>query len=115
MKRYISYFQSVITIGILTEAENRGEAERLAAAKLSDKNNINHCYFSQTDFDIADTEEWQPEFEETQNQEGLKFAFNPSEEVRNVIASRLCKATEELTQEDIAEFVKESVELSLGH
>lgn len=114
-KGYISYFQSVMTVGILTESENELEAGDQAKKKLADKNEVNHCYFGQTDFQLSGIEEWKPEFEKISDEtkDGLKFVFDPSDEVKGVIAARQQKSIDDLTNEDIAGFVKESVENQL--
>lgn len=53
-KTYVSYFQSVITIGILTKAKSIEEAERKAT--LARENNVAH-FFEQTPMEMSDTEE----------------------------------------------------------
>jgi len=110
--RYISYFQSVITVGILTNAKNKEEAEKLAKDKMSNKDGVNYCAFEQTDFEPTHTEEWNPEFE-LDFRNSNTFHFNPDDRTRNIIATRLQKNTEDLTEDDIGMFVKESLEKSL--
>lgn len=109
-KRYVSYFQSVITIGILTSANNIEEAEKRASKKFKDEDGVNHCFFEQSPFEASDTEEWNAEFEST---EGEGFKFNPSEETRNIIATRMQKDVSELTEDDLESFIKGSIENSL--
>ena len=114
MGKYISYFQSVITIGVLSEGKNAEEASLKAEKKLLSKDGVNHCVFEQTDFKLSETEVWEPEFEtEEVSQDGLHFRFNPDDRTRNIIATRMQKRVEDLTQEDCERFVKEAIEDSL--
>ena len=113
-KKYISYFQSVITIGILSNGENASEAASEASKKLLSKDGVNHCVFDQTNFKLSETEEWNPEFEaEDVSEDGFHFRFNPDNQTRNVIATRMQKQVDELTDEDCERFVKEAIEFSL--
>lgn len=113
-KKYISYFQSVITIGILSNGENASEAASKASKKLLSKDGVNHCVFDQTNFKLSETEEWNPEFEvEDASKDGLQFRFNPDDQTRNIIATRMQKQADELTEEDCERFVKEAIESSL--
>lgn len=112
-ERYISYFQSVITLGITSEGETEQEAMDNAKAKLTNKDGVNHCFFDQTPFEIVATEDWEPEIEASKEATGLKFNFDPSEETKNVIATRLQKDVQDLTDEDYEEFVKGSLQKAL--
>jgi len=113
-KKYISYFQSVITIGVLSEGENTIEASSNANKKLLSKDGVNYCVFDQTDFKLSEIEEWNPEFEtENVSEDGFRFRFNPDERTRNIITTRMQKKAGELTEEDCERFVKEAIESSL--
>jgi len=112
-KRHISYFQSVITLGILTDGETIEEASKKASHKMKDSEGVDHCFFDQTNFEIVGSEEWSPEIESEKDVEGFKFNFSPSDETKNVIATRLQKDITDLTDEDIEIFVKESLQKSL--
>jgi len=110
-KQYISYFQSVITLGIVTDGENAEEASHRAAIKMKESDCVNHCFFDQTNFELVGTDTWNPELEANpEDGEGICFHFNPSEKTKNVIATRLCKAAKDLTEEDFETFVKESLQ-----
>lgn len=112
-KRHISYFQSVITLGILTEGETKEEAISRASRKMEQHEGVDHCFFDQTPFENVATEEWSPELESKTAEEGLSFNFNPSDKTKNVIATRLQKDVDELTDEDYELFIKESLQKSL--
>jgi hypothetical protein len=109
---YVSYFQSVITVGVMTSAHNVKEAKEKAKKKLIDKQ-LNYCFFDQTPFKLTETEKCNVELQKYREGNGVVFAFNPDYKTKNVIATRLLKKPEELTEDDYATFVKESVELSL--
>jgi len=114
--RYISYFQSVITIGILNVADTEQEASKQAFKKLTNKDGVNHCFFDQTNFELEKTEEWKPEFSSEALGEingDMIFNINLSLETKSIIATRLQKDIEELTDADYTNFLKESVQQSL--
>ena len=56
-KDYIVYFQSVITVGIVTKARNQEDAEEKAKNKLKD-GGFAGGIFSQTPLSISETEPW---------------------------------------------------------
>jgi hypothetical protein len=112
-RRYISYFQSVLTIGIMNDAVGYEDAEIKANEKLNDKNNVNYCVFEQTPFELTDTEVWDPEFETGATLNGLNINFNPDIKTKNIIATRLGKNIAEMTDSDYTNFVKESIEVAL--
>jgi len=111
-KEYVSYFQSVITVGILTTAKSIKEAEEEARKRLLEKQ-LNYCFFEQTPFELSDTEVCKAELRKYRDGEGLAFRFNPDYKTKNVIAGRLQKHPDELTDEDYSRFVKESLEMGL--
>ena len=112
LNKYISYFQSVSTIGIMTDAENEKQAGEIANLKMLDKNGVNHCYFDQTDFELSTVEEWSPDFETNSvnlTENSLDLNFNLSPRIKNIIATRLQKPMDEMTQEDYIKFIKTSL------
>ncbi len=113
-KRYISYFQSVTTLGILTDGNDKDEAHSKAKNKLKKEEGVDHCFFDQTPFDLVATEEWEPEIEAEKSKSGLSFNFNPSDETKNVIATRLHKDVSDLTNVDYETFVKDSIQKALN-
>ena len=113
-KKYISYFQSVITIGIMSNGSTQKEAGEKARSKLLDVNGVNHCFFEQTDFDLTKVERWKPEINlEDMDLDGMSFRFNPNCHTKNIIATRLHKDVKDLTEEDYQRFVKESIQLQV--
>lgn len=83
-KPYISYFQRVITLGVMNCAKNAKEARKIAKDRLSCSDtfltDLNYCAFDETPFKHSLTEEWktkmkirkEPEFVE----ESLKLSPN---------------------------------------
>ena len=59
IKHYISYFQSVTTIGITSRAKSAKEAEEKAKGKLS-RSDFMCGVIGQTQFEPMATEEWNP-------------------------------------------------------
>jgi len=113
-KKYISYFQSVITIGIMSNGVNSREAGEKAKDKLLNPDGVNHCYFEQTDFNLSSVEQWKPEISlENFDSDGMVFKFNPDEHTKNIIATRLHKDVSTLTEDDYQLFVKNSIQVSL--
>jgi hypothetical protein len=114
--RYISFFQSVMTVGILSVGKDEKEASERAFKKLSDKEGVNHCYFDQTGFELEKVESWNPEFgSESLGELNGELILNVklSPETKAVIATRLQKSVENLTDSDYAGFLKDSFQASL--
>ena len=113
-KRYISYFTSVMTVGMVSESESATEAHRKASSLLGGDRKIDCCYFDQSEFRLRETEPWTPEFEVKNNcTAGLDFRFDPSKRTKRVIALMLGKEPEELETKDYETFVKNSIQASL--
>lgn len=53
--RYISYFQSVTTVGVITVAKNIEEAEKKAMVEFKRKEDVDCRIFNQTPFELSDT------------------------------------------------------------
>lgn len=117
MKKYVSYFQSVITVGVMKEARNKKEAEAKAKKEINHKDMLEegfcHCSFSQTPFSLIDSEEWIPEIETTTTKNGLGWKFCPNNKTRTAIANKMSKSLENLTDDDIEKFIKSSIEENL--
>ena len=114
MSRFITYFQSVMTIGVLSSADTEVEARKKSEDKLKDADGINHLFFDITDFEPVATEAWNPELEANEDGDGLTFHFNPSEKTKSVIATRMHKPMDELTYDDYERFVKSSIQFALS-
>ena len=111
--QWISYFQSVLTIGVMTRASSISEAEILAKEKMKNKDGVNYCLFEQTPFELTDTDHYEPEFEAEGTKDGLAFRFNPDNQTKNIIATRLGKQVDDLDSTDLDRFVKESIDIAL--
>jgi hypothetical protein len=109
-KNFISYFQSVITIGIMSKGTSARNAAKKAKGKLFDKNGVNHCFFDQSEFKLSSVEQWKPELSEVDLDNGISFKFDPNEETKSVIATRLQKNVKDITEEDYHRFVKEAIQ-----
>lgn len=116
-KRYISYFQSVLTVGIMSRGKNEEEAERRANLIMQNKENgVNYCIFEQSPMEISHTEMFEPEFEtDPTSKDGIRFNFSPDEKTKNIIATRMGKRVEEMLDEDYERFAKESISINLGN
>jgi hypothetical protein len=112
---YITYFQSVLTLGLVTRGDNEEEAEHEAEKRRRSNDVLNYCFFEQTPYEATSTEKWSPEFEreEQETDEGIKFILKPDSVTRNIIANKLRKKEEDLTPEDIEEFTKEAIDYAL--
>jgi len=112
-KKYISYFQSVTTIGILTCDKSHDDAMESAKEKLR-VNDLNYCHFEQTDLELSDTVEWKPDFEivsedPTPDGKALEWTVNIGESMRNVMATRSGVEPDELTDEHVSTFVGDAL------
>ena len=112
-KKYISYFQSVTTIGILTCGKSMEEAEDSAREKLR-VSDLNYCHFEQTPLEYSDTEEWKPAFEiisenPTADGKAIEWSVVIGDEMKNAIANGLGVLPHELTKEHIDSFVRETL------
>jgi len=120
IRNYISYFQSVTTIGIINRARTAKEAETKARSKLS-RSDFMCGVLGQTPFEPYATEEWKPEAaavimppqNDTDDLEGsLRLDIN--DDIRSKIALKMKKSVEELTDNDCVEFVRSSLSSSLS-
>jgi hypothetical protein len=92
-----------MTIGILTQARNRKEAESIAKKRLKDKE-LNYCCFEQTDLEPTYTEESKVSLPDSE------VLLKIPEKVRKLMASRLQKNESELTTDDYRTFLQETIE-----
>ena len=111
--KYITYFQSVTTIGVMNCAKSLEEAEVLAKEKLK-VSDLNYCHFEQTPLELSDTEEWNPEFEivsedPTDDGKAIEWTVKMGEGMRNVVAERSGVDTECLTNDHISAFVNDAM------
>lgn len=59
-KSYISYFQSIVTVGILNKGKDKDDAIQKAKLSMYNKDEVRH-WFQQSDFEFAAVEEWSEE------------------------------------------------------
>jgi hypothetical protein len=129
-KNYISYFQSVTTIGIINRARTSGEAEAKARIKL-DNSDFMCGVVGQTPFELHATDEWQPEYLEKEDlcepkEDWLEelpeppkldkepIILNLDEQTRRCIADKIGKDLTSITHEDCLSFVKWSLNQGLA-
>ena len=113
IKKFISYFQSVTTVGIMTCAKNYKEASE-QAKDILDARDINYCHFDQTGLELSDTVEWNPEFEivsedPTEDGHATEWGVKIGDKMKNIMAERLGKSPDELTPADCSEFVSDAL------
>lgn len=116
LRNYISYFQSVMTVGIVSRANSIQSAEEEARRKFRTED-LSCGIVGQTPFEISDTELWNPDFEGylTLDSNGHNnLSFNLNDGTRLKIAHKIGKSAESITSEDYVQFVKESLEKSLN-
>jgi hypothetical protein len=114
LRNYISYFQSVTTVGIISRGYTMLDAEKKAKEKFVGSD-ISCGIVSQTPFEISETEPWNPDFYGFMPSGNLDanmlFGFNDITKQR--IAEKMDKKAEEVTEADYVSFVKNAVEKSL--
>ena len=106
---YVSYFQSVTTIGIITSANNIENAEIIANKKFDSQDGLCYCLFDQTPFHLTDTEPYNPELLPGSCEEGVSIRFNPNKDTSELIARKIGKDINTLSNQDIEDFVKKSI------
>ena len=100
--RVVKLLDAFLSVSATTRAKGAAEVD-----------GVNYCFFDQTNFELSETEEWNPQLEAEETIDGFRFAFNPTNEIKNVIATRLHKEITDLTKNDYAEFVRNSIENSI--
>lgn len=112
LRNYISYFQSVTTVGMVNSAHNLQEAEDKAKRKFR-SSDLSCGIVGQTPFEISETEPWNPDFtgcyspiDDTHS----NMSFNMNDETKHRIAEKLQKSVEDVTDDDYVEFVRGAVE-----
>lgn len=94
----------------MTYAKNINEAEKRAWAKFYGEEELNHCLYNESNPKLTETDEWLPEIETSYTGDGLGWRFSPSPKTRVAIAKKLNKEVEDLTEEDLTNFIKVAVE-----
>ena len=115
---FVSYFQSVITVGVITTARNPHEAESLAKEKLAQGNFVSGI-FNQSPFTLAETEEWHPDVSgvaigNNRAKSNVDLVVSLSDDILNRIAKKLSKKPEEVNEADCLQFLKSTLDNSLA-
>ena len=116
LQNYISYFQSVVTVGIINSAHSLEEAEEKAKSKFM-SSDLSCGVVGQTPFEISETEPWNPDFTAYYMQvdsDNPNMSFNINDVTRLRIAQKLCKSVQDVTDEDYVDFLKSALEKSLS-
>ena len=109
VRNYVSFFQSVTTIGIMTRAKSSQDAENQAKRKLSDSD-FTSGLISQTPYALSGTDEWQDEINPTSHSE---VAVEIGSELKNRIASKLGVTPENLSDAECTSFINRSLQEAL--
>jgi len=112
-KKYISYFQRVQTIGVLSCGKGFDEAAREATA-LSKENPISRCFYDETEWELSDTAEYNPDIEvvdvdPSPDGESIEMRFNFSKKTADLIANNIGKSTCDITSEDLNDVLKVAI------
>jgi hypothetical protein len=119
-RRWISYFQSIITVGVITNGNTMEEAEVKAKEMMKGKQDngdftmdLHYGVFQQTPFELSEIESYGAEIEPVIGNSDSSFRVEPTEDVRGLIAEKLGKEARELTSNDMEDFVKGAIEAAL--
>jgi hypothetical protein len=99
-KQYITYFQTVTTVGVVTDANSEMLAEKLAEDKLKEEG-IACGLVSHSPLSPTETEEYD-------------YMFHIKNDIMEKIASRLNKPVNSLTGSDCSAFLENVLEENLG-
>ena len=123
LHNFVSYFQSVTTVGIITTARNPNEAESLAKKRMAEGKFVSGI-FNQSPYTISETEQWQPKHTEVDMEmpkiqsEVMDGSFDLmltlSEKTVEKIAAKLNKPFNEVSEEDCLNFLKNTLDTSLA-
>jgi len=107
--KYMSYFQKVTTVGVVTCATNKEEASKLAEIEMTDGNTVERCYYDETKFKLSDTQEWNPDFEiisvdPSADNKHLDYTIKANEEYSKCVSEFCGKPVGELTDKDYENF-----------
>jgi len=114
-KKYVSYFQKVVTVGVLTCGKDHEEAEKEARAIMEGDNPIERCFYDETSFELSDSEEWQPDFDiisidPSKDKHSLEYYIQANDQYTALIAKGCNKKIEEVTNEDFQKFFMDSIQ-----
>lgn len=127
LRNFISYFQSVTTIGIINRARSAREAEDKARKKI-DNSDFMCGVVGQTPFELHATDEWKPKLpsnhdaaiddtidvDEPVKLEQSPIILNLDDNTKLCIADKIGKDLASITYEDYLNFVKWSIGKALS-
>ena len=97
-KNFVNFFQSVLTVGVVTEGDDWAEAKEKAVEHLDKKRPLRWAYISQTPFEWSDTDEIDPSTTK-------KHSITITDGMKQIIASHLGIPIDSLMDEDYSNFV----------
>ena len=106
VRDYVSFFQSVTTVGIMTRAKSCEDAEIKAKRKLASED-FTSGLISQTPYSSAGTEEWNQTLYPEERTEGVSIDLGSDLRLR--IAKKLCVDVDSITPEDCSRFINQSL------
>ena len=117
--KYISYFQKVTTIGVVTCAKSYDEAERIAQAEFKSVDPTK-CFYDETEYELSDTEKLDPLVEiisEDPSQDGcsVEWQVNINNDMKEKIAKSMDKSPYDLTPEDCSQFMMQALEYGINN
>jgi hypothetical protein len=119
-RKWISYFQSITTVGVITSGNTMEEAEAKAKEIMREKKendgftmDLHYGVFQQTPFELSEIESYGAEIEPVIGSSDSSFRVEPTEDVKGLIAEKLGKEVEKLTSDDMEGFVKGAIEAAL--
>ena len=111
--RYISYFQKVLTVGVVTCHKTYQDAEEEAEVAFKAKE-PEKCFFDETEWELTDTVEYNPEtevdFYPSDDGDGIMLQVSFNKSMREKIANILGKDVEALSHDDIETFVGQALD-----
>lgn len=118
LHNFVSYFQSVTTVGVVTTARTPQEAESLAKRRMSDGKFVSGI-FNQSPYTLSETEEWKPEFsgvavEDDRKENSVDLMLTLGEDTINRISVKLNIPSNEITEADCLQYLKSTLDTSLA-
>jgi hypothetical protein len=113
-KQYMSYFQKVTTVGILTCGQDHSEAEEEARLIMKNSTPVERCFYDETPFELSDSEEWNPDIDivsvhPTEDSKQLEYTIKTNVEYSQFVADSCGKKIEDLTDKDFEKFFLDSM------
>jgi hypothetical protein len=112
-KKYICYFQKVVTVGIPACGKNYQEAEEEAKAVMNE-GDVKYCFFDETEFELSDSEEHNPKLEVTSinpsaDGKALLYSINYNNEFLEDVSKITKISVSEINEETLQKFFLDSM------